>query len=74
MTDWRTDQARSDLVALARQFPNTFFLHENDRRPLKIGIREEIMQVLEPFKHDPKRLRRVLKLYASCEAFRNHHR
>ena len=46
MTDWRTDQARSDLVALARQFPNTFFLHENDRRPLKIGIREEIMKVL----------------------------
>jgi sRNA-binding protein len=70
LTGWRADQAHGDLITLVKLFPKTFFLRDADRKPLKIGIRDEIASTTEPFKHDPMRLRRVLKLYVAAEDYR----
>jgi ProP effector len=60
--------ARDKLVAimalLSSRFPGTFFVQESQRRPLKLGIRQDIIAALGA-EIDPKELGIALRSYTA---------
>lgn len=69
MTD-RYKRALAILESLAARWPNTFFMFEGRRRPLKIGIRDEIQAALGDTV-TPRDLGFALQVYCTNPRYRS---
>jgi len=58
------------LELLAEQFPKTFWIHEARRLPLKIGIREDLVAVLDGAVSN-KELKKALRVYTANKVYRS---
>src|SRR5678810_14001 len=56
------DQVNATLALLCQRFPKTFFMYQGRRKPLKIGIRDDIVAVLGN-EIEPKLLHHALRHY-----------
>jgi sRNA-binding protein len=67
MTKIKLLEANSDIAMLAQRFPAAFVVYEQRRKPLKIGVRNDIVAALPHL--DPRRLQRALQVYTSTSGY-----
>jgi ProP effector len=65
--------ARAAIVLLSELFPRAFFVHEAKRKPLKLGIRDDIIATVNGAIH-PHELVSALRMYCNNMAYLAHQR
>ena len=61
--------AAAVIELLAERWPACFFVYEQHRRPLKIGIRDDILAALDEIAVSKRGLRRAMRSYVGNEVY-----
>ena len=61
--------AAAVIELLAERWPACFFVYEQHRRPLKIGIRDDILAAIDEIAVSKRGLRRAMRSYVGNEVY-----